>query len=75
MPNVRAPTLARAALMVGGLHVLAEQLGISRETLGRYVRGESPIPAHVFVLASEIVKNGSVAGGTGETNTEAKSRR
>jgi hypothetical protein len=61
MLSLQARTLARAAAIVGGLDILAGELAISSEMLGRYVRGESPTPPDVFMRAADIVTEAGVA--------------
>jgi predicted transcriptional regulator len=61
MPNLRARTLARAAVLAGGVDVLAHRLGISLQTLRRYIHGDSAVPAEVFLRATVIIKHGVVA--------------
>lgn len=60
MPSLQARTLARAAVIVGGLNILAGELEISPEMLGRYVRGESLTPPDVFMRAADIVTEAGV---------------
>jgi hypothetical protein len=60
MPNLHAQTLARAAVVVGGADVLAQQFDVTQEMLGRYIRGESVIPSELFLRATEIVTQASV---------------
>ena len=60
MLSLQARTLARAAAIVGGLDILAGELAISSEMLGRYVRGESLTPPDVFMRAADIVTEAGV---------------
>jgi hypothetical protein len=61
MPNLRARTIARAAVIVGGVDLLARKLAIPPEQLGRYLRGESLVPPEIFMRATEIVTDGGIA--------------
>ena len=61
MLSLQARTLARAAVIVGGLDILAGELAISSEMLGRYVRGELLTPPDVFMRAADIVTEAGVA--------------
>jgi hypothetical protein len=60
MPNLRARTLARAAVILGGVERLAEELAISLAIVGRYIRGEAVVPPEVFLRAIEIINDGAV---------------
>jgi hypothetical protein len=55
MPNLHARALSRAAVIVGGADVLAVECGVPPEMLGRYLRGEAPVPADLFLKAAEII--------------------
>jgi DNA-binding transcriptional regulator YdaS (Cro superfamily) len=72
MPNLRAQTLARAAQIVGGADVLAEQLAVVPETLRRYLRGNSPVPLEIFLRATEIVTEASVGDAANVLQPEQK---
>ena len=61
MPSLRAQVVVRAAAIVGGVDMLATELGLPMETVGRYVRGESVIPPEVFLKATEIITAAGVA--------------
>jgi DNA-binding transcriptional regulator YdaS (Cro superfamily) len=60
MLNLRARTLARAAVILGSVERLAEELAISPKMLGRYIRGESFVPPEIFLRATEIITDGAV---------------
>jgi hypothetical protein len=60
MPNLHAQALARAAAIVGGTDILAVECGVPPEMLARYLRGESPVPADLFLKATEIITAASV---------------
>lgn len=60
MPNLAARTLARATAIVGGVDALAVELATPVDIMGKYLRGELPIPASVFLRASEIVTDATV---------------
>ena len=60
MPNLHAQALARAALIAGGVDLLAVELAVSREVLTRYLRGELPVPHCLFLRATEILTDASV---------------
>jgi predicted transcriptional regulator len=72
MPNLRARTLARAAVLAGGVDVLAHWLGISLQTLRRYIQGDCAVPAEVFIRATEFLNDGAVAEPAKSTNPEEK---
>ena len=71
MPNLRAQTLARAAQIVGSADVLAVQLGVPVELLNRYLRGDLPVPANIFLHASEFITQASVVDAA-KTQTDQK---
>jgi len=54
-PSLRAKTLARATLVVGGVEALAERLGVTSKVLSFYIRGDAPVPPELFFRASEII--------------------
>jgi hypothetical protein len=60
MPNLHARTLARAALIAGGVDGLAGELALPADLLARYLRGELPVPPNVFLRATEILTDASV---------------
>ena len=60
MLNLRARTLGRAAVILGSVERLAEELAISPATLRRYIRGESFVPPEIFLRATEIITDGAV---------------
>jgi DNA-binding transcriptional regulator YdaS (Cro superfamily) len=53
--GIHAKTLARATRIVGGVDVLALQLGVEPATLGVWLRGEKQPPVEVFLRAVDIV--------------------
>ena len=53
--SLRANTLARAALIVGGVEALAERLGVTSKVLSLLIRGGAPVPPELFFQASEII--------------------
>ena len=59
--SLRAKTLARAALIVGGVEVLAEKLGVTSKVLSLFIRGDAPVPPELFFRASEIVTEAGIA--------------
>ncbi|HEV8107845.1 MAG TPA: hypothetical protein VGP97_10005 [Burkholderiales bacterium] len=60
MPNLHAQALKRAVVIVGGVDVLALELGVHEDLLGQYLRGESPVPGELFLKATEIITAASV---------------
>jgi hypothetical protein len=60
MPNLHAQALARAAHIVGGVDILGAELGVQRDMLDRYLRGEAVVPAELFLRATEIITAASV---------------
>lgn len=60
MPNLHARALARAVQIVGGLDILAVELGLEPEMLDRYLRGEAVVPSGLFLRATEIITAASV---------------
>jgi DNA-binding transcriptional regulator YdaS (Cro superfamily) len=61
MPNLRAQTLARAAMIVGGVDALAERLGVAPGTLSMLIRGETSVPPEMFVVAIDIITEAGLA--------------
>jgi hypothetical protein len=55
MPNLHAQALARAAVIVGGTDILAIECGVAPEMLLRYLGGQLPVPADLFLKATEII--------------------
>ena len=55
MSNLRARTLAKAAVILGGIDKLAADLGITPATLGMLIRGEVSVPPELFLRATEII--------------------
>ena len=75
MPNLRARTLARAAVILGGVEQLAAELAISPKMLGRYIRGESVVPPEVFLRAIDIITDGAVVDAAKPQKPEPKRPR
>ena len=59
--SLRAKTLARAALVAGGVEALAERLGVTSKVLSFYIRGDADVPPELFFRASEIVTEAGIA--------------
>jgi DNA-binding transcriptional regulator YdaS (Cro superfamily) len=59
--SLRAKTLARAALVVGGVEALAERLGVTSKVLSLLIRGGAPVPPELFFQASEIITEAGIA--------------
>jgi hypothetical protein len=55
MPTVHARTLRRAAEIVGGVEVLAEQLGVRDENLKKMQQGTLLVPQGIFLRCVDIV--------------------
>jgi len=55
MPNLHAQALKRAVQIVGGVDILAVELGVEPDMLDRYLRGQLPVPADLFIKATEII--------------------
>ena len=60
MPNLHAQALKRAVAIVGGVDVLASQWGVQPDLLEQYIRGESSVPANLFLKATEVITAASV---------------
>ena len=58
--ELHTQTLARAAMIVGGIPKLAEHLGLTPQMLSVLVRGDAPVPPELFLRASEIVTDAGV---------------
>ena len=61
MPNLRAQTLARAAMIVGGVDALAERLGVAPGTVSMLIRGDAPVPPEMFLVAIDIITEAGLA--------------
>ena len=61
MPNLRAQTLARAAMIIGGVDALAERLGVASGTLAMLIRGDAPVPPEMFLVAIDIITDAGLA--------------
>jgi hypothetical protein len=72
MPNRRARFLARAAVLAGGIDVLAHRLGISLQTLRRYIQGDAAVPEEIVRRASEVVGDGAVVDPAKSQDTDDK---
>jgi hypothetical protein len=55
MPTVHARTVRRAAEIVGGVEVLAEQLGVRDENLKKLREGTLLVPQDIFLRCVDIV--------------------
>lgn len=53
--TVHTRVLHRACQIVGGVEQLAERLGVPRRLLHRWLEGEEPPPASVFLKAVDLV--------------------
>jgi len=53
--EARIRTLQRAAVLVGGEQVLAQQLKVSRRTLASWLSGEQAPPAYAFLHCADLV--------------------
>jgi DNA-binding transcriptional regulator YdaS (Cro superfamily) len=60
MSNLRAQTLARAAVILGGLDKLADELGVTTATVALLIRGDAPVPPEMFLRATEIITDAAV---------------
>ena len=60
MSNLHVQALARAALIVGGLDMLSERLGVTPATLAMLIRGAAPVPPAMFLRATEIISDAAV---------------
>lgn len=60
MPNLHARSLARAAQIVGGVDRLARELGLQARLLEQYIRGDLPVPADLFLKATDIITAAAV---------------
>jgi hypothetical protein len=59
--SLETSTLARAAVILGGVAPLAARLGTPAHVLEGLLRGEAPIPPDLFLRASEVVTEAGVA--------------
>ena len=60
MPNLHAQALKRAVQIVGGVDVLAREVGLQVNLLEQYICGASPVPTDLFLKATEIITAASV---------------
>ena len=47
-------------MILGGVDLLAQELDLPPEQVGRYIRGESLVPPEIFMRATEIVTDGGI---------------
>ena len=55
MPTLHARTIARAALIVGGVPTLADRLRVTPEGIQLWISGKTDPPSRVFLEAIDIV--------------------
>jgi hypothetical protein len=53
--TVHQRALMRAAEICGGVHALAERLGVNPGVVVVWMRGSTPVPPDIFAKVSEIV--------------------
>jgi hypothetical protein len=56
MPTTRSSTLRAAAEVVGGPASLAAALGVSEPQAQRWISGEEPVPAGIFLQAVDLLE-------------------
>lgn len=57
MPDVRARTLKRAAVIMGGEEQLALHLKVTPSHLALWIQGTESPPDHIFLRAVDLVVN------------------
>ena len=58
---MRAQAVFKAASLCGGIEALALRLGTDPQTLRKWIDGAVPVPAHIFVRASELITDAALA--------------